>query len=115
MVGSDPLPAGTVRRQPDHLRGFAKAVFTRLDLPDAGAALVADVLVTADLPGTRSHGVARITYLLVRLERGRTNPTPRVHLQAGSDTTGTLDADNGIVAAGRASRGCVKGRLLPAS
>lgn len=104
MVESAPLPEGTVRRDPDHLRGFVRSVFTTLGTSDTDAELVADVLVTADLRGIRSHGVARITYFLVRLERGTINARPNLAFTKGSDTTGVLGADDGIgiVAAARA-------------
>jgi LDH2 family malate/lactate/ureidoglycolate dehydrogenase len=74
-----------------------------LDVPADAAGLVADVLVSADLRGIRSHGVARIPYFWVRLERGMMNPRPVLSFERGSDTTGVVDGDNaiGIVAARR--------------
>ena len=104
MVESAPLPEGTVRKSPDELRAFVRSVFVALGTTDRDAELVADVLVTADLRGIRSHGVARITYFLVRLERGTINARPKLRYDRGSDTTGLLEADEaiGIVAADKA-------------
>ncbi|MDH3500487.1 MAG: Ldh family oxidoreductase [Acidimicrobiia bacterium] len=104
MVESAPLPPGTVRRPADHLREFVHAVFVQLGIPDGDADLIADVLVSADLRGIRSHGVARVPYFHVRLARGVLNIRPSMSFRQGSDTTGLLDADNGvgIVAANRA-------------
>lgn len=72
-----------------------------VDVPPDHAALVADVLATADLRGIRSHGVARVSYFLVRLTRGTINTHPDLRYTSNSPTTGVLDADNaiGIVAA----------------
>ena len=104
MVESAPLPEGTVRRHPDHLGGFVRSVFTALGTSEDDANLVADVLVSADLRGIRSHGLARVPYFVVRLERGTINATPAMRSSRGSDTTGLLEADEaiGIVAADRA-------------
>lgn len=86
------------------MRSFVKAAFGALDVPDDDAELVANVLVSADLRGIRSHGVARLTYFAVRLARGTIKSRPELRFDQGSDTTGTVDADDGIgiVAASRA-------------
>lgn len=98
------MPPGTVRRDPDEMRTFVQAAFERFEVSEPDARLIADVLVTADLRGIRSHGVARITYFAVRLERGTITPSPSMEFRRGSDTTGVLDAGGGIgiVAADRA-------------
>ncbi len=104
MVESAPLPPGTVRIPAHRLREFVRDAFLSCGVPQVDSELIAEVLVTADLRGIRSHGVARIPYFLVRLERGTMNVHPKMTFRSGSDTTGLLDADNGIgiVAAERA-------------
>jgi L-2-hydroxycarboxylate dehydrogenase (NAD+) len=104
MVESAPLPAGTMRMPANRLREFVTAAFVAAGVPPDDAALVGDVLVSADLRGIRSHGAARMSYFLVRLERGVINTKPDLRYTAGSPTTGVLDADHaiGIVAAARA-------------
>src|SRR3546814_8492513 len=42
------------------LRAFTYRVFKSIGCPDGDAALATDVLVTADLRGVDSHGVARL-------------------------------------------------------
>jgi L-2-hydroxycarboxylate dehydrogenase (NAD+) len=96
MVESAELPEGTVRVPADDARRFVADLFALEGLDADDASLVADVLVSADLRGIRSHGVARVGYFVVRFERGVLNPHPRMELRRGSDTTGVLDADNGI-------------------
>ncbi len=91
------MPAATVQ-------DFVAAAFKAAGVPEADADLVADVLTSADLRGIRSHGVARMSFFLVRLEKGTINRQPELSFNQGSDTTGLLHGDNaiGIVAAARA-------------
>lgn len=93
---SAPLPSDTLRVQHVDARQFACDIFVAAGFPATDAELVADVLVAADLRGVRSHGVARIGYFMVRVERGTLNPNPQFAMTLGSDTTGLLDADNGL-------------------
>jgi LDH2 family malate/lactate/ureidoglycolate dehydrogenase len=104
VVESHALPEGTVRLPPERVADFVSEAFEASGVPSGDARLVADVLVSADLRGIRSHGVARLSYFLVRLERGVISPDPPMELVQGGDTTAVLDAGNGIgiVAAGRA-------------
>jgi L-2-hydroxycarboxylate dehydrogenase (NAD+) len=66
--------------------------------------MYADVLISADLLGIRSHGVARLPKLVDLLKRGIINKRPSMAFRSGSVTTGILDADNGpgVAAANRA-------------
>lgn len=104
MVEASQLPEGTIRLPAELLREFTSTAFSAVGVPQLDADLVADVLVSADLRGIRSHGVARIEFFLVRIERGLINTRPQMTYRAGTDTTGLLEADGGIgiVAAERA-------------
>lgn len=104
MVESKILPPGTVRFPHEMIHEFMVAVFRAVDVPEEHARLMGDVLISADLRGIRSHGAARLTAFLRRLEGGHLNKNPEMKLRFGSDVTGTLDADNslGPVAAHRA-------------
>jgi len=104
MVESDEIAAGSVRVQATEARKFVADLFQAMDVPTPDAGLVAEVLVSADLRGIRSHGVARIPYFLTRLERGVIISRPEFRFTANTPTTGVLDAGNGIgiVAADRA-------------
>lgn len=53
-----------------HLKQFVVSVLAKLDVPEAEARIVADVLVSADLRGVTSHGVGRLHYYVGALERG---------------------------------------------
>jgi len=104
MVESAPLPPGTVHFDRAVLERFTTSVFAALRVDASDAALIADVLLSADQRGIRSHGVARIPYFYARIRRGTMEPAPDMVYRQGSDTTGVLDAANGIgiVAADRA-------------
>jgi L-2-hydroxycarboxylate dehydrogenase (NAD+) len=92
------------RVQADLARDFVAVLFRAVDVIDADANLVAEVLVRADLRGISSHGLARVPYFLARLRRGVITARPVFEFTARSSTTGLLDAKNGIgiVAAERA-------------
>lgn len=90
------LPQGTVRMPVDYVRAFVTDAFQAAGVPPDHALLIADVLVSADLRGIRSHGLARMSYFMVRLEQGTIEPDPRLQLSPGSETTAVLDGGNGI-------------------
>lgn len=104
MVESGPLPKGTVRFPAEVIEEFVYTIFRNKNVPEDDARLVAKVLVSADLRGIRSHGAARLTFFMVRIENGVLNNRPNMKFYKGSDTTGLLDADDaiGIVASNRA-------------
>ncbi len=104
MVESTPLPEGTLRFPLEFIRDFTVAAFHAAGVSEGHARLAAEVLVSADLRGIRSHGAARLALFIAQLERGVINKTPHMTFRAGSDTTGILDADKGLgmVAANRA-------------
>ena len=57
----------------DHLREFCARVFVHHGVPPPDAAKAADVLVTSDLRGIDSHGVARLNSYHDFLSDGRIN------------------------------------------
>lgn len=78
------------------LRAFTYEVFKAIGCPNADAALAADVLVTADLRGVDSHGVARLSGYVRLWENGRLNAAPRYHIVHETPTTATVDGDGGL-------------------
>ncbi|MGH8915168.1 MAG: Ldh family oxidoreductase [Acidimicrobiia bacterium] len=104
MVESEDRTPGTIRVQVARAVEFVDSVFRATGVPSVDATLIAEVLVSADSRGIRSHGLARIPYFLIRLERGLILARPDMRFSPGSATTGLLDAGGaiGIVAADRA-------------
>ena len=79
------------------LRKFVAAALERSGVAPAHAAVVADVLVAADLRGIESHGVARLeSYYIGRIRGGHLNPKPEYRVVRETETTIVCDGDNGL-------------------
>ncbi|BDE04886.1 malate dehydrogenase [Vulcanimicrobium alpinum] len=79
------------------LRAFAAAALEKVGVSSEDAAIVADVLVAADLRGIESHGVARLEpYYVKRIQAGRLNPRPAVTTVRETPTSILVDAGNGL-------------------
>ena len=68
----------------------------RRGVPDVEAALAADVLMTSDLRGIDSHGMAHLHSYFDLLTIGRINPRPPVRVLRQTPSTATVDGDNGL-------------------
>ncbi|OIN61245.1 Ldh family oxidoreductase [Arsenicibacter rosenii] len=82
--------------QANTLRNFTEQVFLSIGCPDADARLAADVLVSADLRGVDSHGVARLPGYVRLYDHGRLNPTPDIRIVHESPSTAVIDGDRGL-------------------
>ena len=78
---------------PGKLKLLAKSIFVRAGMADEQAALVADVLVWADLRGMGSHGVMRVPRYVELIRRGDMNARPQMKLLSETAATAHLDAD----------------------
>ena len=78
------------------LREFSTRVFLQCGVPESDAAQAADVLACADLRGIDSHGVARLRSYFDMLSEGRINPKARVKVVRATESTATVDGDNGL-------------------
>src|SRR5438105_98855 len=78
------------------LREFSARVLEAAGVPPDDAALAADVLLTADLRGIDSHGVARLRGYFDVVRTGQVNARPEVRVVRETLTTATVDADNGL-------------------
>lgn len=78
------------------LRDFSATIFERLGLPQAHALTVADCLVTANLRGLDSHGVARIPIYAKRLRLGLVNPRPTLTVNQVAPSAASLDGEDGM-------------------
>jgi L-2-hydroxycarboxylate dehydrogenase (NAD+) len=81
----------------ERLKAFVQAVLIEVDIDPADAAIVADVLVAADLRGIESHGVARLeSYYVGRLRKGLIEAHPKIQTVRETDTSILVDAGNGL-------------------
>jgi L-2-hydroxycarboxylate dehydrogenase (NAD+) len=80
----------------ERLTEFSTRVFLHFGVPQASAALAADVLATSDLRGIDSHGVARLHTYFDMLLHGGINPRPSMRIVRETPSTATVDGDNGL-------------------
>lgn len=82
--------------QESDLRGFTISVFKAIGCPDEDASLAADVLLSSDLRGIDSHGVARLSGYVRLWEKGRINTRPEIKIVHETPSTATVDGDGGL-------------------
>lgn len=94
-----------LRADPEKIRKLVIEIFTREDVPEEDAAVIADALLDANLTGRASHGLLRVVAYVDRLEAGGGKAHPDIRVVRESDTTAVIDGDNGLgmVAAKKAS------------
>ncbi len=80
----------------DELQQFAKAVFGAMGCPEADAGLAAEILVTADLRGVDSHGIARLPGYVRLADLNRVNPNPQIKVIHETPSTAVVDGDAGL-------------------
>jgi LDH2 family malate/lactate/ureidoglycolate dehydrogenase len=79
--------------KPDALRSLAGNIFVRAGMADEQAALVADVLVWADLRGMGSHGVMRVPRYVELMRKGDMNVRPRINTVIDMPAAALIDVD----------------------
>src|SRR5713226_9173963 len=77
----------------DALKRFATEIFARTGMPEADAAVVADVLVWANLRGVDTHGVTRIPRYVELIAAGDMNPRPAIAIRTEAPASVLIDAD----------------------
>lgn len=80
----------------NYLNNFCREVFEAMGCSQEDAALAAGVLLSADLRGVDSHGVARLIGYVRLWESGRINPKPNVRIIHETPSTATVDGDAGL-------------------
>jgi L-2-hydroxycarboxylate dehydrogenase (NAD+) len=75
---------------------FTHAVFTKMGCPDEQAATAAKALLSADVRGIDSHGVARLTGYVRLWEAKRVNATPDIKIVHETPSTAVVDGDSGL-------------------
>jgi LDH2 family malate/lactate/ureidoglycolate dehydrogenase len=75
---------------------FTKCLFQQIGCPDQDAEQAAKVLISADLRGIDSHGVARLSGYVRLHEVGRINAIPHVKIIHETPSTATVDGDKGL-------------------
>lgn len=80
----------------DQLFQFAKSILQAAGSPEKEARKAAQILLSADLRGVDSHGVARLSGYIRLIDKGRVNVTPDVKIVHETPSTGVIDGDAGL-------------------
>ncbi|MDN3668315.1 Ldh family oxidoreductase [Echinicola jeungdonensis] len=80
----------------EQLFDFTKNIFVKIGCPERDAETAAEVLLSADLRGVDSHGVARLSGYVRLWEAGRINPNPNVKIIHETPSTAVVDGDGGL-------------------
>lgn len=78
------------------LLDFSKTVFLAMGCSEEHASTAANTLLSADLRGVDSHGVARLSGYVRLWDKGRINATPNVHVSYETPSTAVVDGDAGL-------------------
>lgn len=75
---------------------FSKNVFLSIGCSEEDATLATTVLLSADLRGVDSHGIARLSGYVRLWEAQRVNATPEIKILHQTPSTATVDGDSGL-------------------
>jgi L-2-hydroxycarboxylate dehydrogenase (NAD+) len=75
---------------------FAKQVFSKIGCNEDDANLATKVLLSADMRGVDSHGIARLSGYVRLWDAKRVNPSPEIKVLHQTPSTATIDGDSGL-------------------
>ena len=79
-----------------HLSSFAKNIFLKIGCNETNADIAAQVLLSADLRGVDSHGIARLSGYIRLWEVDRINANPNIAIVHETPSTAVVDGDRGL-------------------
>jgi LDH2 family malate/lactate/ureidoglycolate dehydrogenase len=80
----------------DHIYTFTYNVFKQIGCSDIDAETATKALLSADVRGIDSHGVARLSGYVRLWEAGRINATPHIKIVHETPSTAVVDGDSGL-------------------
>jgi L-2-hydroxycarboxylate dehydrogenase (NAD+) len=80
----------------DQLFQFAKTVFREIGCSEEDALLATKVLLSADIRGIDSHGIARLSGYVRLWDAKRVNACPQIKILHQTPSTATVDGDSGL-------------------
>jgi L-2-hydroxycarboxylate dehydrogenase (NAD+) len=80
----------------EQLLAFTIAIFKKIGCPEEDANTAALALLSADLRGIDSHGVARLAGYVRLQEAGRANTRPQIRVIHETPSTAVVDGDSGL-------------------
>ena len=78
------------------LRRFCEALLTSVDVPRLAAGVVADCLVSSNLHGIDTHGVARLPTYIRRINEGAVDPRGEPTIASRRGAVGLVDGANAL-------------------
>ena len=78
------------------LFSFTKNIFLQMGSSESNAALAAKALLTADLRGVDSHGIARLSGYVRLWQAERVNANPQIKIVHETPSTAVVDGDKGL-------------------
>lgn len=86
-----------IRINPEELTGFTAGALEKLGVPPEDALITARMLVSCDLRGVESHGVAHLRMFYARrIRRGLINLNAKPQIISRLPSTAVMDGDNGF-------------------
>ncbi len=80
----------------EQLYEFTRKVFLRIGCTESYAAIAADSLLSADMRGIDSHGIARLSGYVRLWEVKRVNASPHIRIVHETPSTAVVDGDRGL-------------------
>jgi len=80
----------------EQLYKFTHDMLLKIGCPEVHAQIGADVLLSADMRGVDSHGVARLSGYVRLWEKGRINTNPNIKIVHETPSTAVVDGDKGL-------------------
>lgn len=80
----------------EQLYKFTHSIFIKIGCNEADATTAAKALLSADLRGIDSHGIARLIGYVRLWEAKRVNSTPQIKIVHETPATATVDGDSGL-------------------
>ena len=80
----------------EQLFSFTRRIFIKIGCSETDADLATKTLLSADLRGVDSHGVARLSGYVRLWEAKRVNAKPEIRVIHETPSTGVVDGDSGL-------------------
>jgi LDH2 family malate/lactate/ureidoglycolate dehydrogenase len=95
-LGEENMSAQNVRVPVNKLVNFMQVALEAMGVPAEDAKIISDVLITSDLWGIESHGIAHLKMYHERIKAGLQLPITRWSVVNDTPTTGVVDGRNGM-------------------
>jgi len=90
------IPNNPCLVSPDRLKKFVTDALLASGIPAADAAIIAPLMVEADLSGADGHGIFRLPQYVRRIRAGGINAQPDIRLVQDNPAAALVDGDNGM-------------------